>query len=170
MIYDIFLVLTYPAALLKGLFLPKLLHGVCHILYKDVHLKYMLMMTMVMFIGTMMTCRYISIVISPNFKCKSLLRSQCWWTNIFCELLSPLWIFQLVFVFNFNFFKMLSVFLPSCSNCSSTRKTLLETQLSSENREMIKSYLHENQDNHWEFWRRKKITEITTRLINWSLF
>ena len=75
--YDICIVLTHPAALLKGLFLPKLLHGVCHILYKDVHLKYMLIMTMVMFIGTMMTCRYINIVISPNFKCKSLLRSQC---------------------------------------------------------------------------------------------
>ena len=37
--YDICIVLTHPAALLKGLFLPKLLHGVCHILYKDVHLK-----------------------------------------------------------------------------------------------------------------------------------
>ena len=31
--------LTYPAALLQSFFLPKFLHRVGHILYKDVHLN-----------------------------------------------------------------------------------------------------------------------------------
>ena len=33
------IVLAYPATLLKGFFLPKFLHRVGHILYKDVHLN-----------------------------------------------------------------------------------------------------------------------------------